>query len=180
MAWEMMSPPAVVWYCILANWSPYSNTGNVPVIVVNNDKGATSSLAGELDIGKQVIEKLADNYKIKWEIYDDEEEARLHVERGDAYAMIVIPEDLSKNIAGIFEGSDKQPQVLYYPNQRYSAVATKVTDSAAQTLVKSMNQAFASTVNAKLVDTVGQGVDKIEAGAERARSTLGGEVCIPG
>ena len=174
----LVLPGLYAWYCILANWSPYSNTGNVPVIVVNNDKGATSSLAGELDIGKQVIEKLADNDKIKWEIYDDEEEARLHVERGDAYAMIVIPEDLSKNIAGIFEGSDKQPQVLYYPNQRYSAVATKVTDSAAQTLVKSMNQAFASTVNAKLVDTVGQGVDKIEAGAERARSTLGGEVAI--
>ena len=172
----LVLPGLYAWYCILANWNPYGNTGNVPIIVVNKDKGTTSDLTGDLDIGEQVVEKLSDNHNIKWEFLDDEEEARDRTERGDAYAYIVLPEDLSQNIAGIFDGSGEQPLVYYYPNQRFNAVATKVTDSAAQTLIQSLNQAFASTVNEKVLAAAEQGADKVEESTEKARSTLRTEV----
>ena len=42
----LILPGLYAWYCIVANWDPYANTGNLPIAVVNNDKGASSELAG--------------------------------------------------------------------------------------------------------------------------------------
>ena len=35
----LVLPGLYAWYCIVANWDPYSNTGNVPIAVVNEDEG---------------------------------------------------------------------------------------------------------------------------------------------
>ena len=34
-------PSLYAWFNIKASWDPYGNTGNIPVAVVNNDKGNT-------------------------------------------------------------------------------------------------------------------------------------------
>ena len=54
----LVLPGLYAWYCIIANWDPYSNTGRMPIAVVNEDVGTSSSLTGELNIGKQVTEKI--------------------------------------------------------------------------------------------------------------------------
>jgi len=66
----LVLPGLYAWYCIVANWDPYANTGRMPIAVVNEDRGAKNNLAGEIDIGKQVSEKLADNDSIDWRFYD--------------------------------------------------------------------------------------------------------------
>ena len=147
----LVLPGLYAWYCIVANWDPYANTGRMPIAVVNEDRGAKNNLAGEIDIGKQVSEKLADNDSIDWRFYDKREEALRDTESGEVYATLVMPEDLSENMLGILEGSDKPPTIYYYPNEKYSAVATKVTDSAAQTLIRQINQGFSSTVSQKVL-----------------------------
>jgi uncharacterized phage infection (PIP) family protein YhgE len=48
-------PSLYAWFNILANWDPYSSTGNLQVAVANEDKGTTSDLVGRLDAGKQVV-----------------------------------------------------------------------------------------------------------------------------
>ena len=45
-------PSLYAWFNILANWDPYSSTGNLQVAVANEDKGTTSDLVGRLDAGK--------------------------------------------------------------------------------------------------------------------------------
>ena len=40
----LVLPGLYAWYCIVANWDPYSNTGNVPIAIVNEDEGASSDL----------------------------------------------------------------------------------------------------------------------------------------
>ena len=136
----LILPGLYAWYCIVANWDPYSNTGNMPIAIVNEDRGATSDLTGEVNIGQQVVDGLKDNDNIDWRFYDSEEEALADTRMSVCYATIVFPEDLSENVIGIFEGSDKVPTVYYYPNEKYNAVATKVTDSAANGLVQQIIQ----------------------------------------
>ena len=68
----LVLPGLYAWYCIVANWDPYSNTGNVPIAIVNEDEGATSDLTGEINLGKQVTDELRDNHNIDWRFYDSE------------------------------------------------------------------------------------------------------------
>ncbi len=156
-------PGLYAWYCILANWDPYSNTSSMPIAVVNEDKGATSNLTGEVNIGKQVADKLADNDSIDWRFYDDEEAALEDTKLGFVYATLVMPENLSENLLGIFTGGDEAPTVYYYPNEKFNAVATKVTDSAAQKLIRQINQGFSSTVNEKVLESA----QRISSGVEQ-------------
>ena len=147
----LVLPGLYAWYCIVANWDPYSNTGSMPVAIVNHDRGAKSEFAGSVNVGAMVTEKLKDNDSIDWKFYESEDEALHDTRFGIVYATLVLPEDLSENLVGIFNGSSKKPTVYYYPNEKYNAVATKVTDSAAHTLVEQINQNFSSTVNQKVL-----------------------------
>lgn len=162
----LILPGLYAWYCIIANWDPYSNTGNMPIAIVNNDKSVTSDVAGEVDIGSQLVDKLKDNDNIDWRFYDDEEKALEDTRLSICYATIVLPEDLSSNIAGIVEGSDTSPTIYYYPNEKSNAVATKVCDSAAQTLVRQINQQFSATVNEKVLKKAQGAADSAEKKAD--------------
>ena len=50
-------PSLYAWFNILASWDPYGNTGNVPIAVVNNDKGAVLA-DRSINVGDQLIRKL--------------------------------------------------------------------------------------------------------------------------
>ncbi len=169
----LVLPGLYAWYCIVANWDPYSNTGSMPVAIVNEDKGATNDLAGEINIGKQVIDAIADNDKIDWRVYESKEAALEDTRLCTVYACIVLPKDLSANMLGIFEGSQNEPVIEYYPNEKYNAVATKVTDGAAQGLVRQINTGFSSTVSKKVLESTQRVADNVEAKAgEVGRSAI--------
>jgi len=174
----LVLPGLYAWYCIIANWDPYSNTGAMGVALVNEDMGAVNDLAGEVNIGKQVTEAVQNNDKLDWRVYDSREEAfrdtRYSIFDGGhaVYATIVLPEDLSKNVVGIFEGSKDTPTIEYYPNEKYNAVATKVTDSAAQQLVRQINTGFSSTVNKKIIEAARRVSDDIEKKAGQANQSV--------
>lgn len=167
----LILPGLYAWYCIIANWDPYANTGNMPIAIVNKDKPASSELTGEVDVGSQLVEKLKDNDSIDWRFYDSEEEALEDTSLSICYATIVLPEDLSGNIVGMFEGSDVSPTIYYYPNEKTNAVATKVMDSAAQTLVRQINQQFSATVNAKVLERAQSAADRAGQAAGKARGS---------
>ena len=53
-------PSLYAWFNILANWDPYSSTGNLQVAVANEDKHYIRS-GRRLDAGKQVVSQLKKN-----------------------------------------------------------------------------------------------------------------------
>lgn len=169
-------PGLYAWYCIVANWDPYSNTQRMPIAIVNEDKGAKSDMTGEINLGKQVVDKLADNDTVDWRFYDSREEALEDTRTLVCYATIVFPEDLSENVVGIFGSSGKTPTLYYCPNEKRNAVATKVTDSAANALIVQINQEFSSTVNESLVKEMQKGVNQAENDTGEARATTVKEI----
>ena len=86
-----MLPSLYAWFNILANWDPYSATGNLQVAVANEDQGTTNDLVGHLDAGRQVVKKLKQNDELGWRFVDNEEQAVHGVETGEYYAAIVLP-----------------------------------------------------------------------------------------
>jgi len=63
-------PSLYAWVNIYACWDPYSNTGNLPVAIVNNDEGAVVN--GEIiNVGDTIVEELKENQSIGWQFVSD-------------------------------------------------------------------------------------------------------------
>ena len=84
---------------IYACWDPYGNTGEVEFAIANLDNG-TSFQDTKLNIGNELVKDLKNNTKFKW-TFVTEDELRDGVYKGDYYAGIVIPKNLSKNYTNL-------------------------------------------------------------------------------
>ena len=62
-------PSLYTWFNVAGFWNPYENTGNLRVCVVNEDKGASTDLTGELDLGSQIVGQLEENDQLGWGVY---------------------------------------------------------------------------------------------------------------
>lgn len=168
-------PSLYAWYCIAANWDPYANTAGIRVAVSNNDRGAQSDIAGNLDAGGQVVEELRNNHDLTWE-FVSEDEAREGVESGTYYAAIVIPADFSEDLASVFTGDFEQPTIAYYVNEKKNAVAPKVTDTGAATIEEQINSTFVSTVSKTVIEMAQNAGSSMLDGADEASEGLAASV----
>ena len=165
-------PSLYAWYNIVANWDPYGNTQNIKVAVCNKDAGATNDLAGDINAGDQVVDKLKDNDQLGWTFVDSEAEAKDGVESGEYYAALVIPEDFSEDLLSMLGDTFEQPKITYYVNEKKSAIAAKVTDTGANTVETQINETFVSTVSETVVNVAKDvGTDVSDNNAE-AQSSL--------
>ena len=132
-------PSLYAWFNICANMDPYANTANVKIAVVNNDAGTEDERVGELNAGASLEEKLRENDKLGW-VFTGEDEAIEGVKSGKYYAAIVIPETFSQDLASVFSDDIHQPEISYYSNMKKNAIAPKITDSGASTIVQGINE----------------------------------------
>ncbi|MGL4760188.1 MAG: YhgE/Pip domain-containing protein [Sarcina sp.] len=154
-------PSLYAWVNIKAAWDPYSNTGSLPVAVVNEDKGAT--LAGKsINIGDGIVDQLHSNDKIGW-TFVSAEEGNVGLVDGKYYAMIEIPADFSKDLASITTDNPTKADIIYKVNTKVNPVANKITEVAESTLVTQIKTSFVESVNKELftkLNTVGDQLNK--------------------
>lgn len=143
-------PSLYAWYSIEANWDPYANTAGIRVAVSNEDAGTTDELAGNLDVGGQVMEALRDNDQLGWE-FVSADDALEGVRTGDYYAAIVIPEHFSEDLVSAAYGGPEKPQLEYYVNEKKNSVAPKVTDAGAAAIEQQINETFVQTLSKAVV-----------------------------
>lgn len=156
LAGLIILPCLYAWLNIIAFWDPYSDTKEIKIAVVNLDEGASNSLAGDINVGDQVVDQLRDNHDIGWQ-FVDQDEAMSAVKSGHMYAAIVIPKDFSKNLLTIVTPDFVQPELDYYVNEKANAIAPKITDTAAATVDTQVNSTFVSTV----AQTMAQELEKV-------------------
>lgn len=136
-------PSLYAWFNILASWDPYGNTKNIPIAVINNDKGATLSNK-TINAGDQLIKKLKDNDALGWQ-FVNEDYAKKGLESGKFYATIEIPNDFSKNLVSILSKNIEKAQIIYSVNEKINAIAPKITDKGASTIQSQINTTFIKT-----------------------------------
>lgn len=158
-------PSLYAWFNILANWDPYSATGNIQVAIANEDRGTSNDLVGELNAGRQVVAELKKNHQLGWRFVDGEDQAVQGVETGEYYAAIVLPKDFSASLVDSVTGTGKRPKIRYYVNEKKNAIAPKITDTGASTIDEQINSTFVATVG----NTVAKAVS--EAGGELDNAT---------
>ena len=136
----MILPSLYAWFNIKASWDPYGNTKGIKVAVTNHDDGTILKDA-DINIGKQMIDKLKSNDKIGW-CFVSEDEGKSGVKSGKYYASVLIPKDFSTRISSILTGDLKRPELIYSVNEKVNAIAPKITDKGISTLQSEVNKAF--------------------------------------
>ena len=153
---------------IQACWDPYGNTGNVEFAIANLDKGTTFE-GTHINIGNELVDELKNNTKFKWK-FVSEKNLREGVFKGHYYAGIVIPKNLSKNVVSISSDHPKQAKLEYVVNVKSNPVATKLTDTGANTVYTSLNAKIVEVINMAAYGKLGE----LQAGLADGASQLAG------
>jgi putative membrane protein len=168
-------PSLYAWFNIIANWDPYSNTSNIKVAVANADQGYDSDLAGQLNVGKQVVDNLENNHDLGW-TFVSRDDAITGVDSGEYYAAIVIPKNFSRSLINSIDGSSSRASLQYYVNEKKNAVAPKVTDSGASAIEEQIDSTFVSTVSNVVVKHIVNAAGVIDSSKHSATASVAADL----
>ncbi len=177
----VVMPSIFAWYNIIACWSVFDNTGNLKVAVANTDEGYQSDLVPlRVNVGDQVISALRANDQIDW-VFTDEEDAVDGARSGRYYAAVVIPKDFSRDMLTFYSKDMEHADIIYYTNEKKSAIAPKITDKGADSVSYQVNSVFAEALSSYAEDSDWDGrialladhVRDMASSVEEATSVLG-------
>ena len=143
----VVMPSMFVWYNVLACWDVFGNTGNLTVAVANTDEGYKSELLPmDVNVGDQVVNALRANDQLNW-VFTDEQDAIDGAAGGRYYAALVIPKSFSQEMMNFYSSDSERAPIIYYSNEKKSAIAPKVTDQGADQISYQVNKVFAETIS---------------------------------
>lgn len=141
-------PCLYAWFNIFSNWDPYGPdaTSRIKVAVASEDAGA-SVLGLKINIGERVISALEANNTIGWQFVDTKDAALELVYSGDCYAALIVPEDFTANVTSFLSGDIKNPEIVFYQNDKKNAIAPKITGKAKTAVQEQVNSTFVQTIS---------------------------------
>ena len=143
----VVMPSLFAWYNVIACWDVFDNTGNLTVAVANTDEGYKSDLVPlRVNVGEQVVSALRANEDIDW-TFTSEEDAIDGAKAGRYYAAVVIPESFSRDMLTFYSDDVHHANIVYYANEKKSAIAPKITDKGADSVSYQVNEVFAQTLS---------------------------------
>lgn len=150
-----------------AKWGPYDNIDNLPVAVVNNDKGAVSD-GKRINIGEELVKSLEENRSLGWD-FVTAEEAEKGMKDLKYYMMIEVPEDFSEKALTVMDDNPEQPELNFVQNEGLHFMAAQVTKNAME-LIK--NQ-LSSQITKTYVETVFSQLEEVSEGFQEAADGAG-------
>ena len=157
-------PALYAWVNIYANWDPYANTGNIRIALASADLGYTTEEGEEVNMGREIIEELAESTAIAWTIVDDPVDAVHGVEDGTYYAALIMQRNLSRNMYDLTEAlRDKEPSIIFYQNAKTNAIANKITTTAANTAEHNIQVKYLSMLIRNVFERLEGYLEQIDA-----------------
>lgn len=153
-----------------AFWDPYDHLADLPVVVVNEDKGA--ELEGEeLRLGQEFIDKLKGNDEFNF-IFKEKEDAYEGLENEEYYLLIEVPRNFSENATTLMDEEPKKLDLIYVPNESYNFLAAQIGGTAIEqikaTLSEKITETYAETIFSK-INTVANGLEHASKGASQLK-----------
>lgn len=131
-----------------AFWDPYSRLDKVPVAVVNEDAGATINDKSR-NLGQEMCDNLKEDGSLKFS-FTDAKTAKDGLKKNDYYAMIVIPDNFSQDIATSSEATKQTATITYSSNEKTNYLAAQILNNAVAKIEKSLR----SSVDDEIVSTL--------------------------
>ncbi|MDR7074719.1 YhgE/Pip domain-containing protein [Fictibacillus barbaricus] len=145
-------------------WDPYDNLSNLPVAVVNKDKGATSD--GEpINVGKDLVADLKKGKDLGWD-FVDASEAKKGLDSLKYYMVIEIPDDFSERVTTVTEKDPKKPELNYIQNQGLNFLAAKVTSSATEKIREKLGDKITEKYTSNMFASLGDVSEGFQSAAD--------------
>ncbi|MGH0433992.1 MULTISPECIES: YhgE/Pip domain-containing protein [Bacillus cereus group] len=149
-----------------AFWDPYKQLDDLPVAVVNLDKGAVFD-GKPIEVGKGLVDNLKDNTSFKWE-FVSEKEAKKGIEGRKYYMLVRIPDDFSSNATTLLKDDPKPLNLEYIPNESLNFLSSQIGGTAIEKIKGEVSSTLTKTYAEKMFDSI-QDVSKgLADGAEGA------------
>ncbi|KIQ95743.1 hypothetical protein LH47_00174 [Anoxybacillus thermarum] len=156
-----------------AFWDPYDHLDDLPVAVVNHDKGATFE-GKELHIGDDLVEKLRENKEFHWH-FVSEQEGEKGLKEQRYYMLIEIPEHFSQHATTLQDDHPKKLQLIYKPNEGFNFLSAQIGATAVEKIktevAKTLTETYAENM-LESVKTLADGLTKASDGAEKLHDGL--------
>lgn len=166
-------PGIYAWLNIDSNWDPYSNTGSLPIAIVNLDEGYTF-IDKNVSIGQNLVDSLKENHDMKWIFIDNEEDAKAYVNSSKYYGAIIIPKEFTSKIATLFdENKIEKPKCIFYVNDKKNPIAPIIVSKAVSTIQTKVNEAFVNAVVFQVVNEA-ESMNIVEKGSSSTQDVISG------
>ncbi|WP_462408924.1 YhgE/Pip family protein [Neobacillus sp. Marseille-QA0830] len=147
-----------------AFWDPYAKLDQLPVAIVNQDKGA--ELDGQqLKLGKDLVKKLTNGNQFKFQTLS-KDEAFKQLNNQKFYMLIEIPKDFSENATTLMDQNPKKLELIYTPNESFNFLSAQIGGTAVEKIktavAEQVTKTYAETMFDKvtdLADGIGQASD---------------------
>ncbi|TCP29259.1 putative membrane protein [Scopulibacillus darangshiensis] len=159
-----------VLYCgmfLYAFWNPYDKTGELPVAVVNQDKGAVLS-GQKVKVGNDLVDNLKKNDSFDWE-FVSEKQAEKGMEENKYFMTIMIPKGFSKDATTIKDEKITKPPLSYKLNRGYNYTASKMSETG----VKEVKNKVANEITKSYVKAMYDKLDQLTDGLKKAAGGAG-------
>lgn len=149
-----------------AFWDPYDKLVDLPVAVVNNDKG--SDFEGEeLRLGYELVNKLKHNDQFSFQVVK-KKDGYQGLEAQKYYMLIEIPENFSENATTLMDENPKKLELNYVPNEGYNFLSAQIGETAAKEIKAAVSKEVTATYAETMFDKVKEMADGFEQASEGA------------
>ncbi|MED3551784.1 YhgE/Pip domain-containing protein [Cytobacillus praedii] len=143
-------------------WNPYGKLDNLPVAVVNQDKG--SMMDGErIEAGEEFVKELKGNQELDFH-FISEKKANKGLKNGDYYMVLTIPKDFSKNISTLMDDHPIPAKLISKTNPGENFVASQISSTA----VEKINEKISKSITKTYADGVFTKFSELATGLENA------------
>jgi len=141
-----------------AFWDPYGKMDEIPVAVVNEDRGAEYE-GTNLQAGNDLVEELKKNAAFGWE-FVTRDQANEGMKNNDYYMTLVIPSNFSEQATTLMDDQPQPAEIIYEPNEAYNFLAAQIGGTA----VKEIKSKVSAKVTEAYTDVLFDQVEKISSG----------------
>ncbi|WP_339836032.1 YhgE/Pip domain-containing protein [Paenibacillus sp. FSL R7-0272] len=150
-----------------AFWDPYGKMNELPVAVVNTDRGAVYN-DKSLEVGQNLVDELKKSDDFNWQ-FVTRDQAEQGMKDNKYYMTIVIPEDFSAKATTLMNEHPAPAELIYEPNEGYNFLAGQIGGTA----VKQIRSKVSAKVTESYTETLLDKVEKISDGLADAGDGAG-------
>lgn len=142
----LILPGLYAWFNIYAFWDPYGNSDKLPIAIVSNDKNYINDDGEVLNMGNDLLAKLAEEENFTFTVLDDADQAIDDTYAGKYYSAIIIESDFTYNMYNFLTTDMFSPTITVYMNEKTNAIAVKVVEAAVDDVTTTVNSQYIEAI----------------------------------
>jgi len=155
-----------------AFWDPYDNMKNVPVAIVDEDRGIWYKNE-EVNFGQQIVEAILEKKVLDWQEVD-RKVAEEGLNNQEYYAVVYIPSDFSQTIVSMDSDNPRQASMEWQTKDSTSYIFTTYFRNVMSVLGQTINEQVSIQMTEEVKVKMDEMIEKLSMAGEGAAELSSG------